>query len=64
MSLSVFQPGSFHGTHTTWSSGPFSSAILNSPIALVSTTQPGNVGSDTHTSTSSGSPSGAIVSGT
>ena len=38
-------------------SGPFSSSIQNTPTARTSTQQPGNVGSSSSTSTSSGSPS-------
>ncbi len=49
--------GSFAGTHSTLSSGPFSSVIRNIPIARARTTHPGNVGSGSSTSASSGSPS-------
>ena len=53
-----FQPGSWVGTQTILSSSPFSSRILNSAIGLTGITQPGNVGSETQTIASSGSPSG------
>ena len=54
---SVFQPGSVSGTQSTLSSMPLSSSIRNSAIGFTSITQPGNVGSETQTITSSGSPS-------
>ena len=42
---------------------PLSSSIRNSAIGFTSIMQPGNVGSDTQTITSSGSPSCDSVSG-
>jgi len=42
-SRSSFHPGP-RGGHTTWSSGPFSSAVLNKPTALVTMVQPANAG--------------------
>ncbi len=62
MSLSCPQVGSFSGTQITFSSGPFSSDMWNTPIGRTRIRQPGNVGSLTSTSASSGSPSSAIVS--
>ena len=60
----MFQPGSVSGTASTLSSMPWSSSIRNRPIGFTSIMQPGNVGSDTSTITSSGSPSSDSVSGT
>ncbi len=55
----MFQLGSCSGTHSTLSSSPLSSRILNSAIGLTGITQPGKVGSETTTIASSGSPSAA-----
>ena len=54
---------SFAGTQITLASGPLSSSIQNTPMARARMRQPGNVGSVRSTSASSGSPSGASVSG-
>ena len=58
-----FQPGSVSGTQSTLSSMPLSSSIRNSAIGFTSIMQPGKVGSETQTITSSGSPSWPRVSG-
>src|SRR6202011_1106821 len=55
--------GSWAGTATILASGPFSSFIQNTPRGLNLMWHPGNVGSSTSTSTSSGSPLPARVSG-
>ena len=58
-----FQPGSESGTHSTLSSMPLSSSMRNRAIGFTSIMQPGKVGSETQTITSSGSPSWPSVSG-
>ncbi len=60
----MFHPGSVSGTASTLSSIPWSSSIRNRPIGFTSIRQPGKVGSETSTITSSGSPSSDSVSGT
>ena len=55
--------GSFTGTQTILASSPFSSSIQNTPMARARMRQPGNVGSVSTTSASSGSPSSASVPG-
>ena len=64
MSVTRDQPVSFSGTQSTFSSGPFSSVMWNTPTGLTRTRQPGNVGSLTSTSASSGSPSSPSVPST
>ena len=57
MSSTCDHIGSRSGTHRIFSSGPFSSVIRNIPTARTRIRHPGNVGSPTNTSASSGSPS-------
>ncbi len=59
----MFQLGSSSGTQTSLSSWPLSSRMRKSAMTLTGITQPGNVGSETQTMTSSGSPSSAMVFG-
>ena len=51
-----------NGTQRILLSSAFSSRMRNSATGLTSITQPGNVGSETTTMASSGSPSAATVS--
>ena len=51
----------FNGTQMIFSSGPFSSRMWKTPTMRPRMRQPGNVGSPTSTSASSGSPSPPIV---
>ena len=64
MSAIALHDGSLSGTHSTFSSGPFSSAMWKTPTARTRIRQPGNVGSPTSTSASSGSPSSPSVPST
>ena len=61
MSIRCAIRGSVATTHKTLSSMPFSSVIRNMPIARHVIRHPGNVGSSSRTSASSGSPSSASV---
>ena len=56
------QFGSVSGTQRILLSSAFSSRMRNSATGLTSMQQPGNVGSETTTIASSGSPSAASVS--
>ena len=60
----ALERGSPSGTQRSFSSGPFSSSMWKTPIARTRIRQPGNVGSETSTSASSGSPSSASVPST
>src|SRR5579862_7297646 len=64
MSATRSKAGSPNGTQRSFSSGPFSSSMWNTPIARTRMRQPGKVGSETSTSASSGSPSSASVPST
>ena len=61
MSPTRIHAGSLSGTQITFSSGPFSSVMWNTPTTRTRIRQPGNVGSPTSTRASSGSPSSPIV---